>query len=211
MTKIARFIYLKAIIASMSEDISAVIGQGPISATPRPDHVTGLLGEYTNLLRAAMKLTGNEAKAEDLVQSAYLKLITHNEQLTPDALKGWMYMAMHNEYMSQCRHERVINKNEKRLSRIAAEAEKSNKFSIDDEVSPRLARAIQTLPPCVQDIIKDIAEGKAYNDVSAKYGIPIGTVMSRIYRARTTLKKMLAPDFPAYADEQSEKTDTDSL
>ncbi len=194
----------------MSEDISAVVGQEPIS-TSRPDHITGLLNEYNSLLLAARKLTGNEAKAEDLVQSAYLKLMTHNEHLTPDALKGWMYRAIHNEYISQCRHEQVVSKHGKKLSGIAVEAEKSNKPSFDSgEISPRLAQAIQTLPPCFQDVIRDIAEGKTYSDMAAKHGLPMGTIMSRLYRARTTLKKILAPDFPAYAT-PTEKTDAYSL
>ncbi len=188
----------------MSEDILSV--ETPVSVSleqvvvPRapikiPDDI---VKQYDAFLRYAKKITGNAQLAEDVVQDTYVKLAEKMPSLDQTNLKAWMYTTIRNDYISRGRHDTIATKHNRRIAkqlRIKENMQPEDPDFVKDEVSPQLIQAMQKLQTSSQEILKLVADGHTYEQVAAIKQIPIGTVMSRMYRARLELNSYL----PTYA------------
>lgn len=172
----------------MSEDITATL-----TPAQQPDPVPGLLKDYDSFIGYASKLSGNYETARDLVQDAFVKLIERKDTLKQDNLSSWMYFSIHNAFISECRHNKAARKCEKKLqsyNQIVEEAVSAPEFE-REEISNKITDAIVALPDEFRSIFTDCASGMKYNEVASKYQMPIGTVMSRLFRARQLLQEKL--------------------
>ena len=143
------------------------------------------------LLRAALKLChGNEALAEDMVQETYLKALLHQDRFAPDTnLQAWLLRILYNAIMSTYRHRQVAKEGPYPEGFDPADAAKA-----DTEVSDEILQAVRDLPEDHREIFLMAAmEDSPYQAIADKLGIPVGTVMSRLWRARRSLKQRLTP------------------
>ncbi|HKF35817.1 MAG TPA: sigma-70 family RNA polymerase sigma factor [Ktedonobacteraceae bacterium] len=170
------------------------------------DFEAGVLAQLDSLYRTALRLTHNQQEAEDLVQETMLKAFRFAASYRPGTnLRAWLFRILNtsaiNRYRKQATHpattslpegedfylyNRIRDMSGQELS-AGAEEEVLSRY-LDDDVY----KALNDLPLNFRMpiILADI-EGLSYKEIAQALQIPIGTVMSRISRARRQLQKSL--------------------
>ncbi|WDR04826.1 sigma-70 family RNA polymerase sigma factor [Devosia rhodophyticola] len=140
------------------------------------------------LRRYARALTRNLDLADDLVQDCLERAISRRSLFRPRGpVRPWLFTILlnlfRNSLRSERRHGTAVG-----LDDLATEPATPAPQHGHMELA-ELARAIQSLPPEQKEALLLIAlEGFSYNEAAKILGIPQGTLMSRLGRARTTLR-----------------------
>jgi RNA polymerase sigma-70 factor (ECF subfamily) len=147
---------------------------------------------YQALYRYAYRLSGSAADAEDLTQEAFGKALTRLPQLRdPDRAKAWLFRILRNEYLHRVRDDR-----RHRVVPLDAVGDLAGRPA-DDKPEVDKARLQQALDDLDEGfrtpIILFYFEGFSYRDIAEQMELPIGTVMSRLARAKAHLRARLAP------------------
>src|SRR5215471_2920070 len=170
------------------------------------DFEAGVLAQLDSLYRTALRLTHNQQEAEDLVQETMLKAFRFAKSYTPGTnLRAWLFRILNtsaiNRYRKQATHptptslpegeefylyNQIRDLNGQELNQ-GAEDEVLSQY-LDEDVY----KALNDLPLNFRMpiLLADI-EGMSYKEIAQALQIPIGTVMSRISRARRQLQKSL--------------------
>ena len=140
------------------------------------------------LRRYARALVGDRAGADDLVQDtlerAWAKL--HLYRRGTD-LRAWLFTVMHNVHVNRVRAARVTDTLEEEMPELAQRASQGDALLVRD-----LDRAIARLPSEQRAVLLLVTlEEMSYETVARTLEIPIGTVMSRLSRAREKLRAMM--------------------
>ena len=140
------------------------------------------------LRRYARALVGDRATADDLVQDtlerAWAKL--HLYRRGTD-LRAWLFTVMHNVHVNRERAARVTDPLEDEMPELAQRAPQGDALLVRD-----LDRGITRLPAEQRAVLLLVTlEEMSYEQVARTLGIPIGTVMSRLSRAREKLRAMM--------------------
>ncbi|HVP07962.1 MAG TPA: sigma-70 family RNA polymerase sigma factor [Burkholderiales bacterium] len=141
------------------------------------------------LRRYARALAGDRLAADDLVQDTLERAWSkfHLYRRGTD-LRAWLFTVMHNVYVNQLRAARPSAPLDEDLPELAQPARESDGLVLRD-----LASAIGRLPPEQREVLLLVAlEDMSYDEAAGTLGIPIGTVMSRLARARDKLRTMLS-------------------
>ena len=145
----------------------------------------------------AMTLTHSKAESEDLVQETYMRAMQHYESLRPDSnLKAWLFTILRNVWFKKLRRKRnapeVVSYDEDNSAIQVADPSdpQSVLFRIweRDEVRSALAQMPQHFAEII--VLRDIEEF-SYKELARVLDCPVGTVMSRLSRARTRFKQVL--------------------
>src|SRR6266852_6454245 len=219
--------------AAESDTAPAAAESGPAPAAPASeatgneiteDFEAGVLAQLDSLYRTALRLTHNQQEAEDLVQETMLKAFRFAKSYQPGTnLRAWLFRILNtsaiNRYRKQATHptttplpegedfylyNRISDINGQELS-AGAEDEVLSKYLDEDVFNALNALPINFRMPV---ILADI-EGMSYKEIAETLQIPIGTVMSRISRARRQLQNLLwqyAKDKGYLPVQASEKT-----
>ena len=145
---------------------------------------------YQALYRYGYRLTGSSADAEDLTQEAFGKAISRIDQLRePDKARGWLFRILRNAYLRRIRDEkrhRVVP-----LDSVGDVAERPTEAM--PELDPaRLQLELNELDEAFRTpIILYYFEEFSYKDIAEQMDLPIGTVMSRLARAKAHLRTAL--------------------
>lgn len=159
------------------------------------------LPHLSALARVAMALTGNEADADDLVQETFLRAYKHWHTFEPGSdCRRWLSTICRNAFLEQRRREaRSVAVEDQELESLAAARlhNQARASGVDHmfarlDLGPAIAAAIAALEPPFRDVVvlADV-EGFTYEEVAESLGIPVGTVRSRLYRARRHLQEAL--------------------
>jgi RNA polymerase sigma factor (sigma-70 family) len=140
------------------------------------------------LRRYARALVGDRATADDLVQDtlerAWAKL--HLYRRGTD-LRAWLFTVMHNVHVNRVRATRLTDALDDEMPELAQRAPQGDALLVRD-----LDRAIARLPAEQRAVLLLVTlEEMSYEEVARTLGIPIGTVMSRLSRARDKLRAMM--------------------
>src|SRR6476620_10361596 len=140
------------------------------------------------LRRYARALVGDRATADDLVQDtlerAWAKL--HLYRRGTD-LRAWLFTVMHNVHVNRVRATRPTDQLEEEMPELAQRASQGDGLLVRD-----LDRAISRLPDEQRAVLLLVTlEEMSYETVARSLDIPIGTVMSRLSRAREKLRVMM--------------------
>jgi RNA polymerase sigma-70 factor (ECF subfamily) len=140
------------------------------------------------LRRYARALVGDRASADDLVQDtlerAWAKL--HLYRRGTD-LRAWLFTVMHNVHVNKVRAARVTDTLDEDTPEIALRPPQGDSLLMRD-----LERAVALLPAEQRAVLLLVTlEDMSYEEVARTLGIPIGTVMSRLSRAREKLRAMM--------------------
>ncbi|HKW48809.1 MAG TPA: sigma-70 family RNA polymerase sigma factor [Gemmatimonadaceae bacterium] len=159
-----------------------------------------LLGDVA---RFARSLARDPVRADDLVQETYFQALRgwHTFHSGSDP-KRWLLAVCHNAYMRMLRREsRYVEapEHDPELSSLATarahyEAERSGIVGILDRMDLKAALddALHTLPPSSLAVITLIdVDARSYEEAAAILAVPIGTVRSRLFRARRVLQDQL--------------------
>ncbi|RZM30564.1 MAG: RNA polymerase sigma factor [Pedobacter sp.] len=156
------------------------------------------LNEHTPALRTfAQRFTRDSEEADDLLQDTMIKAITYQGQFNEGTnIRAWLFTIMRNTFINSYRRNvrklAVITTEEEisdaHLSRSASENRSTGKFAMADIKKALAATPEQYRVPFVRHF-----EGYKYEEIAAELQIPIGTVKTRIHKARHLLGKYLKP------------------
>ena len=168
---------------------------------PHPD----LLAAIPRLRRYARVLTGDAARADDLVQETLARGWEKRRLWAAGTdLRAWLFTIMHNIFVNQ----RAMNVREAQNVSLDAEGESGAAWQLPVQASQQahvelieVMRELGRLPPEQREVLVLAAvEEMRYEEIAALLAIPVGTVMSRLSRAREKLRRVVndAPgDAPA--------------
>ena len=150
-----------------------------------------LLSELQGLKRFCLSLTGDVADAEDLLQLTVERVLERGMPADAHVAK-WSYRVCRNIWLDELRSREV----RQRYVATAVVSEGVATESADDGFGrvelERVDAAMQTLPEEQRSALLLVAvEGRSYAEVSEILDIPLGTVMSRVARARRGLAEKL--------------------
>lgn len=154
------------------------------------------------LHRLAYAWCHDAALADDLVQDSLAKALTRSEQLRDEqALESWLLSILNNCWRDHLRARRDFLDVSELDEAIYSEAPCPEQHYASRQTVQRVRSAIARLPIGQRQVITlvDIEEC-AYADVARILDVPVGTVMSRLSRARQALKQHLSTDKPASAE-----------
>jgi RNA polymerase sigma-70 factor (ECF subfamily) len=144
------------------------------------------LGDHLDrLYRAAWALCGSREDAEDLVQETYAKVLAKPRFLRRDDDLGYLLRVLHNVFVSGLRSRRA-RPSTVELTEERREAADPRGSAHQHHVESReLLAAVAALPPDYRDVLAavDVA-GLSYKEAGKALGVPEGTIMSRLFRAR---------------------------
>jgi len=154
------------------------------------------------LYRAALRLTHNRAEAEDLVQETWLRAIRHFDQFDPGSnCRAWLLTILRNAFLNRLRREgREILESDvaadgsgaTRLEEAAVAHASPEENFLQTVLHGDVDRALKTLPlPFRLVVTLADLEGLTYKEIAQVLDCPIGTVMSRLSRARQLMRKEL--------------------
>lgn len=151
--------------------------------------------------RLAYRLTGNQHDAEDLTQEVFIRVFRSLSSYTPGTFEGWLHRITTNLFLDQARRRQRI--------RMDAMGDDSSGYPARGELHDPVRgyehanldhdvqRALDALAPEYRAavVLCDI-EGLSYEEIAVTLGIKLGTVRSRIHRARSQLRLALADRAP---------------
>jgi RNA polymerase sigma-70 factor (ECF subfamily) len=152
------------------------------------EFVNALVAQLPNLRRYAVALVGNAALADDLVQDSMERALKQSAQLRElKHLPGWLRRILYNRYIDGIRRDRSRGKQQD-ISEFADHLDLS--ISADDRAEALdFLKAVNTLSEEHRQILLLVGlEDLSYQEISEELGIPLGTVMSRLARARERLR-----------------------
>ncbi len=161
----------------------------------------GQLPFREQLFKTALRLTRNREDAEDLLQETYLKAFRHWQSFTEGTnLKAWLFKILKNTFINLYRRRKHMPPQASfaeleetaeghMLEEPAASPEEELLASTWDQ---EVLAAVKALPHNYKVVVllSDI-EGYSYKEIAHILAIPMGTVMSRLYRGRKALEKAL--------------------
>jgi RNA polymerase sigma-70 factor, ECF subfamily len=173
-------------------------------AEPADRFADQVLPYARQLHSAALRLTGNPADAEDLVQETYAKAFAGFGTFQPGTnLRAWLHRIQANTFYGSCRARRrrprefpldTIEPAAPERTAVASSAEEAALARMPD---PALKRALRELPDhLATTVYLADAEGYTYAEIARITGVPLGTVMSRLHRGRKRLRAKLADSRP---------------
>jgi RNA polymerase sigma-70 factor, ECF subfamily len=166
----------------------------------RGPEVSALLSHTDALFRYAMALCRDIATAEDLVQETCLRALSAKNQLRPDSNhKSWLFTILRNIWLNELRKGRWTTQTldtefDGAASSIPASPDGDPHHHYVSKLEVEQVReAIQQLPPEFREIIilREYNE-LSYQEIAEILQCPAGTVMSRLARARSRLRSILA-------------------
>ncbi len=147
-------------------------------------------GSRTKLYRMAYAWSHDAMLADDLVQEAQMLALQKIDQLKDEAaFDGWMYTILNNVWLGYLRKARPSEDIE--LIVLTDNTTPEHEMLVS-QIDIMVRDAMSQLPNAQRQVVSLIdLEGFSYNEVSSVLQVPIGTVMSRLNRARSALSKSI--------------------
>ncbi|MBP2549932.1 RNA polymerase sigma-70 factor (ECF subfamily) [Neorhizobium galegae] len=149
-----------------------------------------LLASLPNLRAFAVSLTGRHDKADDLVQDTIMKAWANQGSFTAGTnMRAWLFTILRNEFYSQMRKRgREVQDTDGLFSeRFSVHPEQYGRLDLQD-----FRKALDTLPDDQREAIILVgAAGFAYEEAASICGCAVGTIKSRVSRARSRLQEIL--------------------
>ncbi|MBX7193566.1 MAG: sigma-70 family RNA polymerase sigma factor [Sandaracinaceae bacterium] len=173
---------------------------GSLALAERADRASydhEVLRHRSELVAAAIRLTGSRAEADDLVQEAVMRAWVFWHRFEPGTNgRAWMHRILLNTFINGYRKRRrerevltQVHAVESHARRNVELASSTPGEALSDEVHAALSR----LPDEFRRVIVLVdLEDRSYRDAAIAMGCPIGTVMSRLHRARKAMQRELA-------------------
>jgi RNA polymerase sigma-70 factor (ECF subfamily) len=153
---------------------------------------------FASLYNHASWLTRDQAEAEDLVQETFSKALRAFDSFQPGTnFKAWIFRILRNTFLTTrtgiaASRTVFLEDHPDVLDTAAGPTPEDNLIRLDNQAA--LHTALEQLQPPLREalLLCDVEQIK-YKDIAVILDVPIGTVMSRISRARRTLRQLLHP------------------
>ena len=168
-----------------------------------------MLALLPRLRRFAYGLSGGWDEADDLVQATYEKAIGALDSWTPGTrLDAWMYRIMRNHFFNERRASAAKLSRAADLDLVQRAAVDGERFGNDRITLSRVFAALQGLPEDQRTALLLVSvEGFSYGEVASLMDEPVGTIASRVGRARQALRPLIgAQRDPGDEDGSEDKT-----
>ncbi|GAB4154406.1 MAG: hypothetical protein Tsb009_31030 [Planctomycetaceae bacterium] len=156
------------------------------------DELVALIdSHYLSVYRYGYRLTGSAADAEDITQQTFLKVQSRMEQLRDkNSAKSWLFTIARNIFLKSLRDNKIPPVS---LDSVAEPFEETT-LHLDFD-SEALQSAINDLPeeyrsPLILYYFREFS----YKEIASQLDVPMGTVMSRLARAKSALRTRLTPN-----------------
>jgi RNA polymerase sigma-70 factor (ECF subfamily) len=169
---------------------------------PPQSFETAVLPHLDAAFNYARWLTRNDADAEDLVQDASVRALRFLSTLRNEDARAWLLTIVRNTWygrLARARATTTVDFDRTADERFDAGVDPEARV-LQHETHARVHQAIESLPADFREVIvlRELEE-LSYKEIAGVVGIPIGTVMSRLARARERLLHLLQPDALAEA------------
>jgi RNA polymerase sigma-70 factor (ECF subfamily) len=154
---------------------------------------------FASLYNHAFWLTRNQSEAEDLVQETFSKALRGFDSFQSGTnFKAWIFRILRNTFLTSrtgiaTSRTVFLEDHPETLDTVTGTTPEDTLIRLDNQAALHLA--LEQLHPSLREVILlcDVEEIK-YKDIATILDVPIGTVMSRISRARSTLRQLLQPE-----------------
>jgi RNA polymerase sigma-70 factor (ECF subfamily) len=168
-----------------------------LPASPFEKAVLPHLNAAYNLARW---LTRNDRDAEDVVQDAYVRALRFFGGFRGDDGRAWLLAIVRNtcyDFLRSHRPQELTEAFDEEVHTSVDAAQSPETVLIRRADQAMVRRAVETLPLALREVIilREL-EGLSYKEIADAAGIKIGTVMSRLSRARARLQQLLGSDAP---------------
>ncbi|CAB3770685.1 RNA polymerase sigma factor [Paraburkholderia humisilvae] len=177
--------------------------------------LAGLLPDLLPRLWAfALRLSGNRHDAEDLVQHTCLRALERQHQLKADtSLIGWLFSIAHSVWLNELRARSIRGRTNIAWDDALLEVVADPNAPTPEAhlmVEQLIIQTVAQLPETQRSTLLLVAvEGLSYSEAAATLGVPIGTVMSRLARARHSIG-VLAGELGLHAPEPPASREADN-
>lgn len=169
----------------------------PIEGQTRQDAFAAyVLPEVEVLLRVARSLTRHPSDAEDLVQETMLRAYRAIERFDGRHPRAWLLTILRNAHANRARRHRPEILSDTEAERTAAPAEAEPEAVVmRGTFDAAVERAFVSLPDKFRRVVEVVdLGGLSYQEAAVTLGVPVGTVMSRLHRARARIRTALKAD-----------------
>lgn len=160
------------------------------TATEKADFKRELTDVIPHLRAFARGLCGRPDMADDLVQEAMMKAWAAQERFEPGtSMRAWTFVILRNAYLTDMRRNRFRGEYDENVAEriLTAPADQEEPLHLSD-----MHRALLTLPPERREALLLVgAGGFSYEEAASICGCAVGTIKSRVGRARATLNSMM--------------------
>lgn len=162
-----------------------------------------LLSHRAGLYASALRFTRNPDDAQDLVQDTLVRALAARDRFEPGSnCRAWLQRILANAFISgyrrRRRHLEIVHDSgdDAVLALFGGDCERARRPEdalLSGELADEVVAALAALAPEYRRVVElaDL-EGLRYRDIAARLGLPLGTVMSRLHRARRQLEIQLA-------------------
>lgn len=166
---------------------------------PEPSLSQLYWSERNGLFRYALKILGHTEEAEDVVHDCYLRVI-HQEQQKIEVLhqRAWLFRIVRNRCIDHMRlRKRAQNAFDNSDIAVSLHSEGAQSMTperqlVSSDLLQTARAAMQNLPADeAQTLSLAVVEGLTYQEIASITGVPVGTVRSRLNRARRLLRRLL--------------------
>ena len=189
---------------------AAILADTAATFAPTAPDLTweGIVRDHSaRVYRLALHLTGNPHDAEDLTQDVFVRVFNSLSQYKPGTFEGWLHRITTNLFLDRVRRRKRIRfdwmgdddgavATADSFDRHERSGQPEDAFDMV-HLGPDILEALAELPPEYRAavVLSDI-EGLSYEEIAATLGIKMGTVRSRLSRARARLRETLAHRAP---------------
>ncbi len=168
---------------------------------PQGDFAAQAIEHLDTLYRGALRLTRDPDQAQDLVQDTYARALRYQSSFKPGTnLRAWLFAIMRNLFWDRFKggQGREVSLDQESdedfglYERLEDESAHPDLDVLDRIAASEVVTAVDELPPAYREVVMLVdVEGFAYKDAAEILDVPIGTVMSRLHRARRQLQRRL--------------------
>ena len=152
-----------------------------------------VLPEIEVLLRVAHSLTRNHAEAEDLVQDTLLRAYRGIAGFDGRHPRAWLLTILRNTHINRNRRRRpeLLRDPDTATDRLAVAGDRTDAI-VDDDLDIEIVRALDSLDEAFRQVVDLVdIDGLTYAEAAEVLDVPVGTVMSRLHRARSRIRDRL--------------------
>ncbi len=146
---------------------------------------------YVFLYRYAYRLSGSRCDAEDLTQQCFLTAHRKLHQLRePKAARSWLFQILRTAFFRLCRKRQPVLESDAEMDMGSVVEEETDESFDLERLQERLGELHENFRLV---LLMFYFEEKSYDEIAAELNIPIGTVMSRLSRAKAHLRSRIRP------------------
>ena len=152
-----------------------------------------VLPEIEVLLRVAMSLTRHHAEAEDLVQDTLIRAYRGMASFDGRHPRAWLLTILRNTHINRNRRRRpeLLRDPDLATERLAVADDRTDAV-VDRELDEEIVGALGELDVRFRQVVELVdIDGLSYAEAAEVLGVPLGTVMSRLHRARSRIRDRL--------------------